>query len=221
MIPLNRCPDRTRSAAISWPRSSARHQPPRRRDVVRRHIIEEVAAARGCAVDAFGDAERDFTAEYGSAAVPGDAERPFDRHPGWLARAAAQRAWRRIVGEIDLGAAVAGALAIMADEVAGARALAIAPGHQPAKRARAAVGVEQRLSRFGAEIDLHVLVGEPPLAGEGESGLASVLVAIDEIVGTMRRGGDPGALAVRHHEAAGAAFAVAVDIAGDIAAAGD
>src|SRR4051794_32964652 len=92
---LSRAP--TRSGATRW-RSSGQ-QPPRRRQVIRRHVIIEVAALAG-AVDALGYAEGDLAAEYGPAAVPGDAGRPVDGDPGRLARPAAQRARRRIIGEL-------------------------------------------------------------------------------------------------------------------------
>ena len=48
-------------------------QPPRRRQVVGRHVIIEAALAVRAAVDALGDAEGDCAAEHRPAAVAGDA----------------------------------------------------------------------------------------------------------------------------------------------------
>src|SRR5438270_7936689 len=119
-------PSRLRALATSYgamSRPKRRHQqPPRRRQIVRRHIIIEQALARRCAVDALGDSERDLAVEHRAAAVARNAARPFDRNPGRRAGAAAQVSRRRIVGELDGRATVARAFAIMADEVASARA---------------------------------------------------------------------------------------------------
>src|SRR3954451_7319102 len=107
----------------------------------------------------------------------------------------------------------------MADEIASAGAVAVPPAGQPPKRPRATVCVKQSICSFGTEVDLHVLVGETPLRFEGEGNASSVLIAIGDLVGTMRRGRDACARAVGNDESGGAALAVTAGIAGDIAAA--
>src|SRR4051794_38095386 len=141
----------TSGGGISRPKRGHQH-PPRRRQIVRRHIIIEQALARRCAVDALGDSERDLAVEHRAAAIPRKTVRAVDRNPGRRAGAAAQVSRRRIVGELYGRAAVARAFAIVADKVASARARDIAPADEPAERPGAAVRIEKGVGRVGAAV---------------------------------------------------------------------
>src|SRR4051812_25399290 len=92
----------------------------------------------------------------------------------------------------------------MADEVAGAGAVAIAPGRNPPQRVRTAIRVERGLVSLRAEIDLHVLVASAPLSGEGQRPGTTVRVVISQFIRAVSRGGDAALGPVGHHEAAGA-----------------
>src|SRR5437764_13931778 len=128
----SRFPVQTWSGA-TWRLSRSCHQQsPRRRQIVRRHIIIEQALAGRGAVDALGDSECDVSAEHWPTAIASLAVRPFDGDPGRRAGPAAQVTWRRIVGQFDRGAAVTRCFPIMADEVAGPRAGDITPADQAA-----------------------------------------------------------------------------------------
>src|SRR6476661_2443229 len=124
MLP-SRCQAPTRSGATHW--RSSDQQLPRRRQIVRRHVIIEETLPRGGPIDALGDAKGGPAAEHRAAAVAWNATRPFHRDPGRRARTAAELAGRRIVGQLDGRAAVSGAFPIMTNEVTGARACRIAP----------------------------------------------------------------------------------------------
>src|SRR5205085_12477293 len=182
-------------------------QAPRRRQEVGRHIIIEQALARARPVDALGDAEGDLAAEYRPAAVAGDAAWSFDRHPGRRAGTAAQIAGRRIIGQLDRRTAVARALAIMTDEVSRARAREVAPADEPAERSGTAVGIEQRIRRIRAAVDLDVAVGRAPRADHRQIDTRAVAIDVGQIVRTMSGGGYRVGRAIGDDEAAGAQVA--------------
>src|SRR3569623_1211884 len=139
----------------TWPLSTAgsvpsmnggsRHsESPRRRQIVGRHVVIEIARAGLGPVDPLGDSEGRRPAEVGTAAVARHTTWTRVRDPCRLAWAAAQRSGGSVVGEPNFGAAVTGALAPVADEVARPSACRIAPAGQLAKPARLSVRVEQR-----------------------------------------------------------------------------
>lgn len=82
------------------PRFLAHQQVPPVREVIGRHIIIEQAAA-AFTIDAFGNTERDFSAEYGAAAVTGNAGGTPHSHPGWRAGTAAKVTWGSVIGQLD------------------------------------------------------------------------------------------------------------------------
>src|SRR4051794_13576738 len=113
-IPPSRCPVPARSGATCWrPEGRWRQHAPRRRQIVRRHVIIEETLAGIGAVDPLGGAEGNPAAEPRAATVTGDAVRAFDRYPGRRAGTAAQSSGWRVIGQLDRRTAVARALAIM------------------------------------------------------------------------------------------------------------
>ena len=117
------------------------HRPPIRQ-IVDRHIIigraRPVAAARA----ALDDAERGGPDKDGRAAVAAPAIGAGHTHPGRLAGAAAQIARGREIGQLHLGAAIAGLLAAVAHHVAGAGGGAGAQARHRAHQALDGVGIE-------------------------------------------------------------------------------
>src|SRR3712207_1205674 len=83
--------------------------------VIGRHVEIVIARAVAAVAAALHDAEGDGAVEDGRAAVARATGGAGDRHPGGVARAAAQVAGRREIDPLDLGAAIAGALAAVAD----------------------------------------------------------------------------------------------------------
>ena len=101
----------------------------------------------------------------------------------------------------------------MADEIARARALAVAPGRDGARECLCGVGVEGCGERRGGGdgVDLDVLIAPPPLPDKLERHVALARVDIGERVGTMRRGRDADARSVGDDEPGGAGIALAID----------
>src|SRR4051812_23196584 len=116
---------------------------------------------------------------------------------------------RRIVGELDLGAAVARFDAAMADEVASAGFASAARAGQWANVAALGIGPEQWHQRLRRGADLDVLIGGAPFADERERLIGAVEIVIAELVGAMSRAQYAGARTVGDDEAGGAGSALA------------